>query len=970
MLKAGRIISFANCLFFLAFYFPARSQHTIMRTFTVNDGLVSNQVRGFYQDQKGFIWIMTWEGISRFDGYAFRNYTVDEGLAHPLINAMIESQDHKIYVAENDGTVDVIENGEVRIELRKRFTNPINKFIPEPSGRILAPSDERGVCVFEEGSMVMLNRSGVANTVIDVVPDGNYFLVCGSKSGVMLPDHTFIRTWTDTLASYNCILKDKLNRIWVGTSKGLQWVNRSPSHSTQYDLAKTAFANAPWSRWVIRDMLQASDGSIWVAAEGGLIQIKPDQSYRLYGRNDGLPTDYITSIFEDRIGFLWIGTDQGVAQLDIKNTIDIFTIPEDIPGNTITDIQPALNGSAYIITNRSAVYNISPNRPFRPVELGMQENAYEFLIDGKDTLVSTEKGRYRLNGPDHRLLPYIPNSPGEYSIVANDGSIFSSSLHRITVLSSTENITDTTMNDYIIAMSAGLQGEVWIGTSNEGLYKVIAKKNSAGKMKLEWENLNPYLPEKTIRSLHADRNGNVWIGTRYSGLIQLYRNTSSSSYETRVYDRNDGFISDFIKSIASDQDGNIWVGTNAGIEKLIRTSDGYQPFAFSRAHNFFATIIKLAPGPDQTIWCTTTSGVAKIKDSRYETIPPSPVYVTSVSTSKKTILDPQYHLPFDLNYNQNSIDIAFSSNDFINGKQIKYSYRLIGSQDTSWSLPIPVHKVSFANLLPGNYGFEVSELGWNGRMGAKTVYRFRIRPPFWRQTWFILFSFLAFGGLLFSFYRYRISQVKQIQVVRDRIASDLHDEIGSSLTHVNILSEIGRMSSNAAASSQQLFKRIGEEAQSSSEALDDIIWSVNSRADTADDLISRMRRYASELFEVKGIAFSLLEEHFDENQFMGLELRRDFYLIYKELLRNIIRHAEATSVNVKIKGEGHLLWMEIRDNGHGFDIQASSDRQGLHSVKGRVTKWKGHFSIYSTPDSGTVISVGLPFRTRLFNKNG
>ena len=470
------------------------------------------------------------------------------------------------------------------------------------------------------------------------------------------------------------------------------------------------------------------------------------------------------------------------------------------------------------------------------------------------------------------------------------------------------------------------------------------------------------LPEKTIRSLHIDAAGNIWIGTRYSGLVQLSPDAMNGQYEMHIFNRKDGFISDFVKSITSDEDGNIWVGTHAGIEKLIPTSEGYRVFSFSKVHNFFATVIKLAVGPGNIIWGTTTSGVVRIQDQHYENTPPSKVIITSVSTAREKFLDPENQLPFDLTYKQNFMDIEFSSNDHINGKQIKYSYRLAGSQDTSWSVPSTEHRVSFASLLPGNYNFEVRVLGWNGTLGENTNYFFTVLPPFWRQPWFVILIFLVLLTLLYVLYQYRIVQLRRVQDVRNRIASDLHDEIGSSLTHVNILSEIGRKKADADHTPEQLFRRIGEEAQSSSEALDDIIWSVSSRAETAEDLISRMRRYASELLDAKGISFSLQDEIVDEHQTLGLGLRRDFYLIYKEILRNVFRHAKATVVHIIVKEENHMLKLEIRDDGQGFDPQLPTERHGIHSLHERVAKWKGIVTIESTPATGTTVKVSLPIR--------
>jgi len=956
-------------IFVLLTLCPGRSQHTLMRTHNINDGLVCNQIRGFYQDKKGFIWITTWEGLSRFDGYTFRNYTMAEGLSHPLINTMIEGKDGRLYIAENDGSMDVILNGEVQRDMRKKKETVINKFVKEDSGRILAPSDEKGVCVFDEGSITSLNQAGISISANAVISDDDLFIVCGTKSGALRPDHTFLKLWSDSIPDYLSLLQDQHKQIWVGTSEGLRWVNMSSDPSARYDLVPTSFQNTLWSKWIIRDMIETTDGSIWIGAVGGLIQIKPDQSWRLYGRKDGLPSEYVTSIFQDNTGFLWIGTDQGVAQLDINNTIDILTIAEDLPNSMPTDIQPTLDGGAFIVSEGSSVLRIRPNQPLTSIDLGNVRRVYEFLTVGTDTLVSTDKGYVKLNHYSVYRWADIPHTVSPFSSEMDNGCIFSSATNVVTISCPDGSYRDTTMDDVIFALSPGTEHDMWVGTLNLGVHRAVLKRNALGKMELEWQNFNDYLPEQTIRSLHVDAKGNIWIGTRYSGLVQLYRDTLTGKYKTQIYDRSDGFISDFIKSIVSDHDGNIWVGTHAGIEKLIPTPNGFRTFSFSRVYNFFATVTKLEIGTDHFVWCTTTSGVARIKDSRYDTIPPSEVYITSVSTAKELLLDPQQQLPFDLSHNQNFMDIEFSSNDHINGRQLKYSYRLVGSQDTAWSKPEPVHKVSFANLLPGDYHVEVRALGWNGILGDETAYHFRIRPPFWQQTWFVVLAVLVLLALLYSFYRYRISQLNRVQQVRDRIASDLHDEIGSSLTHVNILSEIGKKTADSDDHPQQLFTRIGEEVQSSSEALDDIIWSVSSRADTAEDLVSRMRRYASELFDVKGISFVLHEDQLDVNQAMGLELRRDFYLIYKELLRNILRHAEASEVHIRIRGEHHFLWMEINDNGQGFDPQAPSERHGLQSIKGRVAKWKGHLSIDSSAGQGTLIKVGLPVKTRLSLKN-
>lgn len=937
------------------------AQHALMQSFNINDGLVCNQIRGFCQDRKGFIWIMTWEGLSRYDGNTFRNYTVSEGLAYPLINAMIEGKDERMYISENDGSVDVIINGVVHPELRKSLEQPINKLIRD-SDRIFAPSDASGIYVFDEGFIKSLNTSGKNVTVIDMIAVDSLFFVCGSKSGVMRHDHTFINDWPDTLVEYTSIARDNQNRIWVGTIKGLKWVSLSPG-AELYDLVPTSFDGTPWAKWIIRDILLTSDGSIWIAAVGGLIQIKEDNSWRLYNRNDGLPAEFVTSVFEDAKGSLWIGTDKGLARLDVKNPIDIFTIAGEMSNNVVRDIVLASDGGAFVLTDKYEVFRIYLNGRIRRIDHGKHGIAYHLLVMGTDTLVSTISGRYKINNGSFELWEEVPFTLAGLSLRLNDSCIFSTRNNHITISSPLETVVDTTLRNIVFALSSCKENEVWVGTLDHGVYRAIVTMNSFGNIEMKLEEFNELLPETTIRSLHADRAGNLWVGTRYSGLVQLRRDPGTGRYVSNIFDRSDGFISSFIKSITTDPQGNVWIGTNAGIEKLIRESTGFRPFSFSRVHNFFGTINKIVVDSNHFVWCTTSSGVARIKDGRYDTIPPSEVFITSVTTANETLLDPQSQLPFKLTYHQNSMGIEFASNDQINGDQLKYSYHLVGSRDTSWSTPQPAHRVSFANLLPGTYRFEVRALGWNGILGNKTSYQFSILPPFWRQGWFMALAVVMISILLYTLYRYRIMQLKQVQNVRDRIASDLHDEIGSSLTHVNILSELGMTKGDE--QPQKLFKRIGEVAQASAEAMDDIIWSISSREDTVEDLSSRMRRYASELFDTKGISFNLHEDGLEQNAHIDLEFRRDVYLMYKELLRNIIRHASASEVKVRIQRENQLLWLLVGDDGRGFDPKAPSDRHGLQNIRSRVAKWKGDLTIDSMPGAGTMVRIRLPFRSRV-----
>ena len=209
-------------------------------------------------------------------------------------------------------------------------------------------------------------------------------------------------------------------------------------------------------------------------------------------------------------------------------------------------------------------------------------------------------------------------------------------------------------------------------------------------------------------------------------------------------------------------------------------------------------------------------------------------------------------------------------------------------------------------------------------------------------------------------YRYRVNQLRRIQLVRNRIATDLHDDIGSALTNISILTELSKRSRHEPEKSEEYIDRIREEIDSSGQALDDIIWSVNTKDDTLHETAARMRRYASELFDARNIHYDLKMDPHIADKKIGMEQRRDLFLIFKEALNNIHKHAKATSVNISLFIEKDILNLDISDNGVGFDTARPTHRNGISNIKNRVSRWKGNITVDSQNDTGTTIKIRLP----------
>ncbi len=207
-----------------------------------------------------------------------------------------------------------------------------------------------------------------------------------------------------------------------------------------------------------------------------------------------------------------------------------------------------------------------------------------------------------------------------------------------------------------------------------------------------------------------------------------------------------------------------------------------------------------------------------------------------------------------------------------------------------------------------------------------------------------------------------IDHLLQLQKVRNNISADLHDDIGARLTNINILSALGEQKVNEPLQASDYLKRISNEVQTSGEALDDIVWSINTKNDSVEEITARMRRYATEVFDGTTIKHSIDTDENILTAKLSMEKRRDLFLIYKEAINNVRKHAMATEVKINIEARNSSLLMQVQDNGKGFDMQHPTHRNGLKNMQQRLQKWNGTFTLQSAPGNGTIIKIKLPLQ--------
>lgn len=932
------------------------AQRSLIRTYTVGDGLVMNRVRGFHQDKDGFIWMYTWDGLSRYEGYRFRNYRAGKNLKHSFINDIIELPDGTMYLPLNDSSLAVMRNLEILPEAHMPG-DVINSWCRDDEGRIFVGTDHSGICLLENGKLVKPPAPLAVNTILQLILYDDHFYFIGPQigpSGVYDREFNLVASWYGPGAFCNSIYQDHMDRIFVCTIEGVKEVDVATSSFSLKEVPEIP-NDAPWKNWNVSSLIVTPENDMWLGTNQGLVHLRADRTWKVLTVQDGLLSNQVGSLFLDNSNTLWIGTDAGAASMNLQTKI---ADNRDLPGLYSNFILPVDDGSVYIITGYTFLNRVDKHMNILHSErLAEEGNPLLALHPGGKSILLLNQFTIKELNPEQYPLPQIDLVNPENLYTRNHDKFWITSISGFICA----NITGPfklVPDSYNYPTCIASRGEhLIIGTLQAGLFLAKAENDPDSCRIEKLKDLSAWSDDPRIRSLMTSRNGDIWIGTRFKGLVRLSCNDDYSDCNKQTFSISEGLVSNWITSVVEDQYGNIWVGSAAGIDKLIPKNDGYLVFSFSRINGYYANVRYLVTHPDGSLWVGHNEGLARIVDGRIDTIGPPETFITEVTLGGKEY--PTFNTPpVSLRYNENSAHFAFSAPDYINSPQLMFTYRLAGSIDTGWSQPVRTHEIFYGNLRPGKFRFEVAAFGWNGERSAPVSYAFEILNPFWKQTWFILLSILVAVFSIITLYRFRISQLHHVQVVRDRIAADLHDEIGSSLTHINILSEIGRQNRIESNGASNLFERIGAEVQVSSEALDDIIWSVKTKRDAIGDIIARMRQYATELFDPAGITFQL-NEHVEGIQSFEMEFKRDFYLVYKEILRNILRHAEATSVDINIIVERSRVSMQITDNGKGFDVNAPTDRSGLSNIQARVKKWNGRVNWNTDKEKGTHVSVEM-----------
>jgi len=359
-----------------------------------------------------------------------------------------------------------------------------------------------------------------------------------------------------------------------------------------------------------------------------------------------------------------------------------------------------------------------------------------------------------------------------------------------------------------------------------------------------------------------------------------------------------------------------------------------------------------------SLWFGTSSGLARYSpEPKRQRLEPT-VFITGLRADgvalPVSILGETSISDLDFGADKSNVSIDFLGLGAALGEKLNYEYRVRGED---WT-PTIERTVNFANLSAGDYRFEVRAISADRLYSNPAALSFRIAAPVWQRWWFVLAVSLFIAGIVYLIYRNRIQRLLAMERMRTRIATDLHDDIGSNLTRISILSEVARQKSENG--NGDLLSSIANIARESVASMNDIVWAVTPEHDSLLDLTRRMRRHAEEVFAFRDIELRFETPESDMGLKLGVGLRRDLLLVFKEAVNNAARHSNCSKVEIDLRADQSELILEIKDNGRGFAESENESGQGLRSMRRRAGIMGGEFNIDSDPGRGTTVRLVLP----------
>lgn len=936
-------------------------------------------VTSIIEDGDSNLWVSTENGLAEYDRRHnhFKRVKIGSDNASLWINLLVRKSRNEFWIC-GSGHLWVFNTHTFQsreIQIQDRYGKPRNDF-----EIYYACMTNNGWLWFSDQLQVIAYDSSARKFIYDLPlpPKQKYY----NSISTIIPNINSVRILD--------IKPDPLGNIWIGTTAGLFKIDPETK-------SVGAFRQKPndphsLSSDVVWSISCPDTISVIIGTAIGLdIYDLHSQTFRHYfsepGNPNTLSNNTVVRTYVDHQGIVWLFTPEDINYfLATQNRFRIFqnTLNKTV-GTGFTNIRRITENSQgeILVSTGDGVACIDPATGMRSMivndELKKQLgdfDVYGLYCDAHDNIYAGTWG-------------------GGLNVYNNSTRKFT------TYLYDPENKSGISSN-YIKGITEDAKGQLWLATWNGGVdrFDPVTKKFTVyradgrpGSLRRNfYENvyrdhlnriwvfgrgLDRFVPESNswvhydlvdssrtmnvsngVADICEDANHQLWLATA-DGVVQF----NPGNKIPNRYGIKEGLLSGWLYGIEADASGNIWFTTEKGLCFLDAASKKIRVFttADGLPTNRFALGSYYDPR-EGTMWFGSLSGLVSFKPENFFINDQPPVVVlTSLKLfgrdySSGDELDATKEIHFS--HNQNEWQFEFAALNFISKDNNQYAYQLIG-HDSSWIYCGNHSSANYTNLNPGDYTFRVKASNndgvWNEE--GKSIH-LSIAPPFWNTWWFYFLTAIAGASIIYSIYRYQLSKALALQAVRNRISRDLHDEVGSTLSSISILSKVAMVEKQGDNGNMKtIVGKIGESSHRMLEAMDDIIWSVNPRNDAMSNILVRMKEVAADFLEPKNILYEIIIAPELMKSKLPMEKRREVFLIYKEALNNIAKYSQCKNVCIHFSQSGSRMILKIEDDGIGFDEKLMTSGNGIHNMQDRARLLKGKIDFTSKENHGTVIML-------------
>jgi len=964
------------------------------REWQTEDGLPNNNVYGIAQTYDGFLWVATSAGLARFDGVRFEEISSTNfshqasfgvvaisrsrtgglllgmdrgaivqlnaektevnlptnGLPDLIAQTLIHEDDGTIWISYLGGAVCSLKNGQPTVLTAQQGLpwGPFSSVTRDVKGQIWL-SRAGNVGIFRDGHFQSVHDFANGSIRVAAARDGGVWASVGSRLFHVDLDGSLkeigrLPTGNPQIEP-SAVLEDSRGAVWIGTT-----------YDGLFCYTDDHFERITTSHSEISSLLEDSEGDIWVGTHGGGLDRLRPRTVALESVKTGLPFEAVQSVCEETNGTLWAVTENGLLVRKDPDGWSTVSTNAEWSGNTITCVASAPDGGVWVGTRNRRLLR---------------------WRDGQLTIWSRTQG--------------LEASPITALLVSRTGNLWIGGLNHTLQVFRHGEFADVSLPDdsrTVRAIVEDASGEVWIGTSKGLLFRMEGDKAVDETEKTT----NGY---KSIRCLFPGPDGSLWIGYAGAGLGRF-----KEGRYTRVT-TSEGLFDNYISQVINDGHGWFWFGADRGIFKVrqdeleaaaenpigarIRSIHYGRGEGLPSLQAAFGYVPNNARGRDGRMLIATRSALAVVDPEKFtESSRPPPLLLKRVALDEKTVAtyggivsvsgaaDLRKRVVLLVPPNHRKLEFEFAALSFRAPENVRLQYQLEGF-DGDWIDADAQHSATYSRLSAGNYCFRVRASDSGGTWSdARIAFVFTVTPFVWQRWWFLPVGLGLFALAVIVIVRYvsfrrlrsrlrALEQQAALDKERARIARDLHDDLGSHLTKIVLLSDLMLDGHKEPEKSGETAKRVSSTARQVIKSLDETVWAVNPRNDNLPQLVDYIGQFAVEFLRMAGIRCNADLPMKVPQKNVSTEVRHNLFLVVKEALNNIVSHSGAKEASLRIVIDDPWLRLTIEDNGRGFNgAPDNGSADGLRNMRQRVEEIGGRFDLESNLASGTRITVAAP----------